>query len=123
MGSSSSGKARAATKGEIYGAVYDADLNPVAPEIVMRFPQWLESLPSGSLEFISTDFSPFRAALAGTRFAGAPVIEAPRALAGAIARIAFAKLREGSAVDPAQVDANYVRRSDAELLWKDLKVP
>ena len=112
-----------ARRGEIYGAVYDADLNPVAPEIVMRFPQWLESLPSGSLEFISTDFSPFRAALAGTRFAGAPVIEAPRALAGAIARIAFAKLREGSAVDPAQVDANYVRRSDAELLWKDIKVP
>ena len=85
----------------------------------MKFPQWLESLPPGSLEFISTDFSPFRAALAGTRFASAPVIEAPRAMAGAIAVIALAKLRQGLAVDPAQVDANYVRRSDAELLWKD----
>jgi tRNA threonylcarbamoyladenosine biosynthesis protein TsaB len=80
-------------------------------------------LPSGPLEFISTDFSPFRAALAGTRFADTPVIEAPRALAGAIARIAFTKLRQGLAVDPAQVDANYVRRSDAELLWKDINVP
>jgi len=108
-----------ARRGEIYGAVYDADLNAIAPEIVMQFPQWLESLPCGPLEFISTDFSPFRAALAGTRFAGAPVIEAPRALAGAIARIAASKLRQGLAVDPAQVDANYVRRSDAELLWKD----
>jgi tRNA threonylcarbamoyladenosine biosynthesis protein TsaB len=108
-----------ARRGEIYGAVYDADLNPVAPEIVIEFPQWLESLPSGSLEFISTDFSPFRQALTGTRFAGAPILEAPRALAGAIARIAFARFRQGLAVDPAQVDANYVRRSDAELLWKD----
>jgi tRNA threonylcarbamoyladenosine biosynthesis protein TsaB len=108
-----------ARRGEIYGAVYDADLNAVSPEVVMKFPQWLESLPSGPLEFISTDFSPFRAALAGTRFAEAPVIEAPRALAGAIARIALAKLRQRSAADPAQVDANYVRRSDAELLWKD----
>ena len=108
-----------ARRGEIYGAVYDGDLNPVEPEIVMKFPQWLDSLPSGSIEFISTDFSPFRAALAGTRFAGAPVIEAPRALAGAIARIAFARFRQGLAVDPAGVDANYVRRSDAELLWKD----
>jgi tRNA threonylcarbamoyladenosine biosynthesis protein TsaB len=108
-----------ARRGEIYGAVYDADLNPVEPEIVMKFPQWLETLPSGSIELISTDFSPFRAALAGTRFAGATVIEAPRALAGAIARIAFAKFRQGLAVDPAAVDANYVRRSDAELLWKD----
>jgi tRNA threonylcarbamoyladenosine biosynthesis protein TsaB len=108
-----------ARRGEIYGAVYDADLNPLAPEIVMKFPQWLETLPTGSIEFLSTDFSPFRAALAGTRFAGSPVTEAPRALAGAIARIAFAKYRQGLAVDPAQVDANYVRRSDAELLWKD----
>ena len=108
-----------ARRGEIYGAVYDAGLNQQAPEIVMKFPQWLESLPSGSLEFISTDFSPFRAALAGTRFAGAPVTEVPRALAGAIARIAASKLQQGLAVDPAQVDANYVRRSDAELLWKD----
>jgi tRNA threonylcarbamoyladenosine biosynthesis protein TsaB len=112
-----------ARRGEVYGAVYDAELNLVAPELVMKFPQWLESLPSGSLEFISTDFSPFRAALAGTRFADAPIIEAPRALAGAIARISFAKFRAGLAVDPAQVDANYVRRSDAELLWKDIKVP
>ena len=107
-----------ARRGEIYGAVYDADLNPVAPEIVMKFPQWLESLPAGSIEFISTDFSPFRAALAGTRFANALVVEAPRALAGAIARIAFARFSQGLAVDPSQVDANYVRRSDAELLWK-----
>ena len=112
-----------ARRGEIYGAVYDADLNPVAPEIVMKFPLWLESLPTSSLEFISTDFSPFHPALAGTRFACAPVIEAPRALAGAIGRIAFTRFHAGLAGDPAQVDANYVRRSDAELLWKDIKAP
>ena len=57
-----------ARRGEIYGAVYDAELNLVAPEIVMKFPQWLETLPEGPVEFISTGFSPFRAALAGTRF-------------------------------------------------------
>jgi tRNA threonylcarbamoyladenosine biosynthesis protein TsaB len=107
-----------ARRGEIYGAVYDAELNPAAPEIVMQFPRWLESLPAGPIEFISTDFSPFRPALAGTRFANAPIVEAPRALAGAIARIAFARFSQGLAVDPSQVDANYVRRSDAELLWK-----
>jgi len=106
-----------ARRGEIYGAVYDAELNPIAPEIVMKFPQWLDTLPAGPIEFISTDFSPFRAALAGTRFAGAPIVDAPRALAGAIARIAFRKFGQGLAVDPAEVDANYVRRSDAELFW------
>ena len=104
-----------ARRGDIYGAVYDAELNPVAAEIVMKFPLWLETLPDGPIEFISTDFSPFRAALAGTRFASAPVVDAPRALAGAIARIAATK----PGVDPAEVDANYVRRSDAELFWKE----
>jgi hypothetical protein len=28
-------------------------------------------------------------------------------------------LLTGEALDPAEIDANYVRRSDAELLWKD----
>ncbi len=107
-----------ARRGEIYGAVYDAELNPVAPERVMRFPDWLHTLPTVPFEFISTDFSPFLPALAGTQFEATPVIETPRALASAIARIAQVRFRRGLALDPAQVDANYVRRSDAELLFK-----
>lgn len=109
-----------ARRGEIYGAVYDADLNLAAPETVMKFPHWLDTLPEGPVEFISTDFSPFTSALAGTRFEGAAVIEARRALAGAIARIAQVKFCNGQAVDPSEVDANYVRRSDAELFWKEI---
>ena len=48
-----------------------------------------------------------------------PIVETPRALAAGIARIAEMKFRRGLAVDPAEVDANYVRRSDAELFWRD----
>jgi tRNA threonylcarbamoyladenosine biosynthesis protein TsaB len=108
-----------ARRGEVYGAVYDAELHPVGREVVMPFPRWLKTLPSGALEFISTDFSPFRDALAGTPFKHTPIVETPRALAGAIARIAETRYRCGRAADPAEVDANYVRRSDAELFWKD----
>jgi tRNA threonylcarbamoyladenosine biosynthesis protein TsaB len=108
-----------ARRGQIYGAVYDAALELVAPETVTHLSQWLASLPEGELEFIAADFSPFRGALAGTRFEGAPVVEVPRALAGAIGRIAAARLEKGEAQDPAMVDANYVRRSDAELFWKE----
>jgi tRNA threonylcarbamoyladenosine biosynthesis protein TsaB len=108
-----------ARRGEVYGAVYNAELNPVAQEVVMTFPHWLKTLPPGAIEFISTDFSPFRDALAGTPFETTPIVETPRALAGAIARIAETRFRCGLAADPAQVDANYVRRSDAELFWKD----
>jgi tRNA threonylcarbamoyladenosine biosynthesis protein TsaB len=100
-----------ARRGEIYGAVYDANLEPVAPETVGKFPDWLKTLPAGDLEFIATDFAPFRSFVDPA----IAVITAPRALAGAIARIAG--LKAGG--DAAAIDANYVRRSDAELFWKD----
>lgn len=111
-----------AGRGEIYGAVYGCDGRPVQPETVTKFPAWLESLPEGEIEFISSALSPFQPALGGTRFEGATVVTAPRALAAAIGRIAFRRFQAGLAVDPAEVDANYVRRSDAELLWRDNRV-
>jgi tRNA threonylcarbamoyladenosine biosynthesis protein TsaB len=104
-----------ARRGEIYGAVYDADLKVVLPEIVMKFSSWLETLPKSGLEFIATDFTPFRP-LADPQI---PVVIAPRALAGAVGRIASDRLRDGEVSDPAAIDANYVRRSDAELFWKE----
>jgi tRNA threonylcarbamoyladenosine biosynthesis protein TsaB len=107
-----------ARRGEVYGAVYDAAGRVVLEEVVAKFPVWLETLPAG-VEFIATDFAPFRAGLAGTRFQAAPVVTAPRALAAAIAQIAAARWQRGEACDPAALDANYVRRSDAELFWKE----
>jgi tRNA threonylcarbamoyladenosine biosynthesis protein TsaB len=86
-----------ARRGEIYGAVYDAELRAVSEEVVMKLPDWKASLPPGEIEFVS----------------------APRALAGAAACIAGRDFAAGLAVDPAAIDANYVRRADAELLWKD----
>ena len=91
----------------------------VLAETVMPFTAWLQSLPEGDIEFVSTDFRPFAAALAGTRFERAAIATAPRALAAAVGRIACLRLRAGRAVDAAAIDANYVRRSDAELFWKE----
>jgi len=108
-----------ARRGAVYGAVYDAHGAAVCPEVVMPFAAWLETLPAGDLEFVSTDFSPFGAALAGTRFADAPITTAPRALAAAIGRMACERLRAGRAEDPAAIDANYVRLADAQLFWKE----
>ena len=44
-----------------------------------------------------------------------PRVTAPRELAAMVARIAM--IREWQ--DPAALDANYVRRSDAESFWKE----
>jgi tRNA threonylcarbamoyladenosine biosynthesis protein TsaB len=104
-----------ARRGEVYGAVYNDQLEIVAPEVVMKFPAWLATLPKNGFEFLAVDFSPFRASIDPN----IPVITAPRALAAAIGHIAFTEYRHGRASDPAGIDANYVRRSDAELFWTE----
>jgi tRNA threonylcarbamoyladenosine biosynthesis protein TsaB len=100
-----------ARRGQVYGAVYDAALEPVRAEVVMSLSGWLETLPEGDLEFITQGFP-----MTGVK---APVIEAPPVLAGVIGQIAMKRFERGLARDPAEVDANYVRGSDAELLWKE----
>ena len=108
-----------ARRGEVYAAIYDAAGKPVIAECVIGFPRWLELLPNAELEWVATDFQPFQSALVRTRFESSPVTIAPRALAGAIAAIAIRRARNGEPLEPAAVEANYVRKSDAELLWKE----
>jgi len=86
-----------ARRGEIYGAVYDSQLRLVQEEIVTPYDQWAAALPEGSVR-----------------------ITQQKPLARAIAAIAWAQFEAGLAKDPAEVDANYVRRSDAEVMWRDL---
>jgi tRNA threonylcarbamoyladenosine biosynthesis protein TsaB len=88
-----------ARRGEIYGAVYNSRLELVMPEAVLKLENWLATLPAGC-EVIST-------------------VGAPRALAAAIGHIAWDEFTLGHSSDPAEIDANYVRRSDAELFWKE----
>lgn len=84
-----------ARRGEVYAAVYDAELRVVVPEVVTTLDKFRAMLPAEAGEFVKMDPS--------------------RALAGAIGKIAAS--REGEM--PETIDANYVRRSDAELFWKD----
>ena len=105
-----------ARRGDIYGAVYDSAGEVVAPETVAKFSAWLETLPDTGFEFVSQECA---LPLAGTRFERVGSVRAPRALAASIARIACVRFLRGEASDPASLDANYVRRSDAELFWKE----
>jgi tRNA threonylcarbamoyladenosine biosynthesis protein TsaB len=90
-----------ARRGEVYAALYDGAGNQLIPEAVLPLEKFKEVVAGrqveGDIEWIST----------------------PYPLAGAVARIAIRKAGQGLAQDPAAIEANYVRRSDAELLWKE----
>jgi tRNA threonylcarbamoyladenosine biosynthesis protein TsaB len=87
-----------ARRGDVYGAVYDGLLKLVQDEVVMKREAWIEQLP-----------------------VGAQVLSDPSLLAAAIGRIAAREFAAGYGLDPAVLDANYVRRSDAELAWRDVR--
>jgi len=105
-----------ARRGEIYGGLFGV---AAGPETVAPFPVWLASLPPGVGEFVAFDFLPFDSVLDASPFAHAARTKIPRSIAGAVAEIALDLFRAGENGDPALLDANYVRRSDAELAWKD----
>jgi tRNA threonylcarbamoyladenosine biosynthesis protein TsaB len=76
-----------ARRGEVYTAVYDAELRAISPETVA---------PASGL----------------------PLTPVPENLAVAVAQCAERDGPKGWQ-DPAALDANYVRRADAEMFWKD----
>ncbi|MBL0157912.1 MAG: tRNA (adenosine(37)-N6)-threonylcarbamoyltransferase complex dimerization subunit type 1 TsaB [Bryobacterales bacterium] len=92
-----------ARRGQIYCATYSAALELQGDELVAEFLSWRATLPAGA-ELLTPD----------PAFYGVDATTTPRALAGAIGRLAAARL-----ADPVTIDANYVRRSDAELNWVD----
>jgi tRNA threonylcarbamoyladenosine biosynthesis protein TsaB len=102
-----------ARRGAVFGAVYDGALKLVQEEQVLPFKVWREGLPAGDIEIITNGFPLADAA--------AEAVRAPRWLAGAVGRIAAARLAAGGGRDAAEIDANYVRRSDAELAWIDAR--
>ena len=85
-----------ARRGEVFVAIYGADLQLVSAEAVVNFEDWRKTLPR-EIE----------------------ILEGTRRLAGAVARIAARRFEAGLAQEAAEIDANYVRRSDAELMWRD----
>jgi tRNA threonylcarbamoyladenosine biosynthesis protein TsaB len=86
-----------ARRGEVFVAIYDSDLRLVSDEVVVKFDDWMQASPREGIE----------------------IIQDTRELAGAVATIATARFEAGLGQDPAEIDANYVRRSDAELFWRD----
>lgn len=104
-----------ARRGEVYAGLYSSELAPVTEEVVLPPERWLEWLPPKEVELIASDFGCVAPLLEDSRLAAARRVIAPRQLAAAVGRIAWQRLVVGKAGSALEAEANYVRRSDAEL--------
>ena len=124
IASCASGRYRAAVmdarRGEVYAAVYDEQLRAVVPEVVTGWSEFLGLLGRREVTFAAKNGDLFEAdgvaPLTGQE-SRREVVGEP--LAWAVARLAMVECQAGRAISPEALDANYVRRPDAELNWKD----
>jgi tRNA threonylcarbamoyladenosine biosynthesis protein TsaB len=117
-----------ARRGQVFGAIYrriageegrlvlDSDEAVLSPE---EFLDMVKTRSSDGVDFASPTPDALPAARIREAFPGSRIIPVTAALAPAIGRLGFERARRGELVDSIRVDANYVRRSDAEAAWKD----
>jgi tRNA threonylcarbamoyladenosine biosynthesis protein TsaB len=117
-----------AQRRQVYGALYhrgNATLQRVGEESVIapdKFLTWaLEKAAGQSVQWISTDPHMLleTEAWRARQSVGESVLAVSPILAPAIGRLGYRLAQEKRFTDPLSLDANYVRRSDAELFWKD----
>jgi tRNA threonylcarbamoyladenosine biosynthesis protein TsaB len=115
-------------RGQIFGAIYrriagnGAALALDSDESILsvdEFLQLVKERPAGLVQLVS----PTPEVLPGDRIreflAEAQTVPVSAALAPAIGRLGFERAKRGELIDALRLDANYVRRSDAESKWKD----
>jgi len=117
-----------ARRGQIFGAIYERisgdapRLALIGDETILSLDEYLELVKGKSDRPIAV-VSPTPEMLPAERIEqvlpGARVVQVSAALAPAIGRLGFERARRGELVDALSLDANYVRRSDAEAAWKD----
>jgi tRNA threonylcarbamoyladenosine biosynthesis protein TsaB len=116
-----------AQRGQVFGAVYrkeGEDLIGVREEMVIAPGKFIETaveLAGGErIAWASPDngLVAVEAAWKERERSGESIEQVSVTLAAIIGRIGLRRLREGKATDALALDANYVRRSDAEIFWK-----
>ncbi|HEV2197616.1 MAG TPA: tRNA (adenosine(37)-N6)-threonylcarbamoyltransferase complex dimerization subunit type 1 TsaB [Candidatus Acidoferrum sp.] len=116
-----------AQRGQVFGAIYEKEGDTLAllgEEMVIAPGEFFNSvgkLTGGrEIAWISPD-QELVEAVPGWKWReerGENIETASPILAGHIGRIGMRRLQDGKATDALGLDANYVRRSDAEIFWK-----
>jgi len=115
-----------ARRGQIYAALYRRGaqgLERQGDERVMSADEFLESLPEPSAGAAPTFVTPtpelLAEALARSAFRGCAIERVSTVLAPVIGQLGMERALRGEIVDSLHLDANYIRRCDAESSWKD----
>jgi tRNA threonylcarbamoyladenosine biosynthesis protein TsaB len=116
-----------ARRNQVFGALFrrqGCDLQRLEEEMVIGADQFLDwctaKTPGERIDWISTDGKCLADIPAwASRISASETIEvASPVLAPRIGKIGYQLALQGQLVDALALDANYVRRSDAELFWK-----
>lgn len=117
-----------AQRGQLFGAMYrnkDGKLELAEEELVIAPEEFVEWVTKQSGEervsWVSTDperITGVEGWVAREKM-GEKIQRVSPILAPMIGRIGFGRAKENRLVDALGLDANYVRRSDADVLWKD----
>lgn len=114
-----------ARRGQIYAGLYDRRGDALArrgDEMVLTPDEFLRELarlaPAEPLAFVTAAPEILAGPLEKSSFQNRPMETVSAVLAPVLGRLGYERARRGETVDALHLDANYVRRSDAELLWK-----
>ncbi len=111
-----------ARRGEIYGSVLRRDGHEVTslhPCIVQEVGEFLASIVHDSVYFVGGGSHLYASLIHAQHRIGWSILSADPFLGRALSRIAWHRARQGSYVMAKDLQAYYLRRSDAELKWKD----
>ncbi len=113
-----------ARRGQIYAGVYHRTEHGLAPrgdEVVMTLAEFLSELPARvedrAFAFVTTSPELLAGPRAESPFRHRPLEVVSNVLAPVIGQLGLQRARRDELVDALTLDANYIRRSDAELLW------
>lgn len=114
-----------AHRGQLFAGLYrcrtDSALEPLfeavlsPPELIAELSRHTAGAP---VQFASPSTEIVRSALVDSAFSNAPISAASDDLAPWVGKIAYARAQLGQTTDALTLDANYIRRCDAEVYWK-----
>lgn len=105
-----------ARRGELFAGGFDAALNAVFPEIVCTCANLVERLTDERPSYIATDDGILESGGPAELLADCAVVD--EAIAGSIAKVAAYEVVTGLGKATESIEANYIRRSDAEVNWR-----